>query len=145
MSDSSVTLTTIIINLSQLSIFLCLNICCVCKTLSDMKTYGMEIEDSILKMLKPRLASTKNHRCTVRTVGYKFKLQRHVIVSQYSVHLIIGGFPMGNQAFIRATKFTGLVAWLLKQGQPGTFFPLTSHTLVCINNQDMFLALKCQM
>ena len=32
-----------------------------------------------------------------------------------------GGFLMGNQALIRPTKFSGLVAWLLKQGQPGIF------------------------
>ena len=28
---------------------------------------------------------------------------------------------MGNQSFIRASTFTGLVAQLLKQGQPGMF------------------------
>ena len=29
---------------------------------------------------------------------------------------------MGNQGFIRATEFTGLVAQLLKKGQPVFFF-----------------------
>ena len=29
---------------------------------------------------------------------------------------------MGNKAFIRATKFTGLASRFLKHGQPGIFF-----------------------
>ena len=33
---------------------------------------------------------------------------------------------MGNQTFIRATKFTGLVAQLLKQGQPGIYLILST-------------------
>ena len=52
-----------------------------------------------------------------RTVGYS-RLQRHAIATQRGMHLVVGGFPMGTQAFIRATKFMGLVAQLLKQEQP---------------------------
>ena len=33
---------------------------------------------------------------------------------------------MGNKGFIRATKFTGSVACLLKQGQPGFFYFILS-------------------
>ena len=36
--------------------------------------------------------------------------------------LIVWGFPMGNQAFIRATKFAGLVSLLLKKGTAWNFF-----------------------
>lgn len=55
------------------------------------------------------------------------QLQRHVIASQHGVHRRGGGgggggFLMGKQGFIRAIKFTGSVARLLKEGQPGFLF-----------------------
>lgn len=55
---------------------------------------------------------------------------------------------MGNQGFIRATKFTGLVAWLLKKGQPGLYSPYmmtievavyTYGALTCSVAEDQYL------
>ena len=43
-----------------------------------------------------------------------------------AVHLICGFFLTGNQGFIRATEFMGLVAQLLKKGQPVFFFLISS-------------------
>ena len=45
-----------------------------------------------------------------------------LIASQHKVQFIVGGFLVGNEGFIRATPFTDLVAWFLKQGQPGICF-----------------------
>ena len=58
---------------------------------------------------------------------------------------------MGNQGFIRATKFMGLVAGFLKQGQPGFFFfiSLTEYAdiffiiITIIINHCFLLLLGC--
>ena len=65
----------------------------------------MEIEGSILKMLKPRIPQQ-------RTTGTHLELWDTQAPTPWDCipiqcALIIGGFPMGNQAFIRTTKFTG--------------------------------------
>ena len=48
-----------------------------------------------------------------------------------AVHLICGFFLTGNQGFIRATEFMGLVAQLLKKGQPVFFFFNFEHWFRC--------------
>ena len=50
-------------------------------------------------------------------------------------------FLLGNQAFIRETKFKGLVSWLLKQGQPGFFL----NTIAVVLLGARFPNLKCKV
>ena len=58
-----------------------------------------------------------------------------MIASQHAVYC--RGFPSGQpRTNITATKFTGLVARLLKQGQPGIVFLISSTANVLARNND---------
>ena len=57
------------------------------------------------------------------------------------VPLNVWVFLPGNQGFIRATKFTALVAWLLKWGQPAFIFNFEHcDTNISTSNRRLLLA-----
>ena len=113
----------------QLRISSLFNICSFYKTLSDRKMHlGIRCQN-----LNPGF--TKNHRRTVRTVRYSSSITTWLQHHTECILIIAGGVPNGNQGFIRATKFMGLVARFLKLGQPGFYFFLFR----ALNMQIFFL------
>ena len=78
----------------------------------------MEIEDFILKMLN---ASLPQKNTSAHLWDSQAPTKWDLISTRNAFNR--RGFPkaIGNQAFIRASEFAGLVARLLKNGQPGFF------------------------